>query len=272
LRGDAQERDLSLSSWSVAPGLLPDGGAVGLLTVDPATGNPGAWLWRAGEAMPVRLADCGLYALSPDGRNVLCGDGEVGRPRGFRIVPTGPGEATALPRDPIDRYQWGFFTPDSRRVVFTAQEKGRPRRLFVQDAAGGPPRPITPEGVAHEMPRMRGDLVLSRNPEEPGDPWRLYPLDGGEPGPMLWLRAEDFPVGWSKDGRYFLLLESLAFPLRVTRLDLATGERRVSLETRPPDETALSGAVGLEMTPDGRHYVYTYVREPGELFVVEGLR
>jgi len=26
------------------------------------------------------------------------------------------------------------------------------------------------------------------------------------------------------------------------------------------------------MTPEGRHYVYTYIREPGELFVVEGLR
>ena len=156
LRGDARERDLSLASWSVSPGLLPDGGAVGLLTVDEATGSPGAWLWRAGEGVPVRLGDCGLYALSPDGRHVLCGEGEVGRSREFRIVPTGPGESTALPRGPIDRYQWGFFCPDSRRVVFTAQEKGRPRRLFVQDPTGGPPRPLTPEGVAHEMPRMRG--------------------------------------------------------------------------------------------------------------------
>ena len=58
----------------------------------------------------------------------------------------------------------------------------------------------------------------------------------------------------------------------MTRLDLATGERRATLETLPPDETALSGAVGLQMMPDGRHYVYTYIREPGELFVVEGLR
>ena len=214
LRGDARERDLSLASWSVSPGLLPDGGAVGLLTVDEATGSPGAWLWRAGEGVPVRLGDCGLYALSPDGRHVLCGEGEVGRPREFRIVPTGPGESTALPRGPIDRYQWGFFCPDSRRVVFTAQEKGRPRRLFVQDSTGGPPRPLTPEGVAHEMPRMRGNLVLSRNADDPGDPWRLYPLDGGEPEPMPWLRAGDFPVGWSEDARHFLLLESLAFPLR----------------------------------------------------------
>jgi eukaryotic-like serine/threonine-protein kinase len=272
LRGDARERDLSLASWSVAPGLLPDGGAVGLLTLDEATGTPGAWLWRAAEGVPVRLADCGLYALSPDGRRVLCGEGEVGRPREFRIVPTGPGEATALPRGPIDRYQWGFFCPDSRRVVFTAQEKDRPRRLFVQDAGGGPPRRLTPEGVAHEMPRMRGDHVLSRNADDPGDPWRLYPLDGGEPRPMPWLRAGDVPVGWSEDARHFFLLESLAFPLSVKRLDLATGARQAWLETRPPDGTAVSGAVGMEMTPDGRHYVYTYVREPGELFVVEGLQ
>ena len=189
-----RERDLSLASWSVSPGLLPDGGAAGLLTRDEATGTPGAWLWRAGQAVPVRLADCGLYALSSDGRRVLCGEGEVGRPREFRIVPTGPGEATALPRGPIDRYQWGFFCPDSRRVVFTAQEKGRPRRLFVQDPTGGPPRPLTPEGVAHEMPRMRGgNLVLSRNADDAGDPWRLYPLDGGEPELMPWLHPRRLP-------------------------------------------------------------------------------
>jgi hypothetical protein len=34
----------------------------------------------------------------------------------------------------------------------------------------------------------------------------------------------------------------------------------------------VAGAVGLEMTPDGRHYAYTFVREPGELLVVDGLR
>ena len=272
LRGDTRERDLSPSSWSVSPGLLPDGGAVGLLTSDEATGATGAYLWRAGEAVPVRLADCGLYALSPDGLRVLCGEGEVGRPHGFRVVPTGPGEATALAPGRIDRYQWGFFCPDSRRVVFTAQEKGRPRRLFVQDMSGGSPRPFTPEGVAYETPRIRGDLVLSRNADDPNDPWRLYPLGGGEAKPMPWLRAGDYPVGWTEDGRGFLLLESLAFPLRVTRLDLATGARRTRLETRPPDDTAVHGAVGMEVTPDGRHYVYTYVREPGELFLVEGLR
>jgi len=58
----------------------------------------------------------------------------------------------------------------------------------------------------------------------------------------------------------------------VVRVDLDTGARRTWLETRPPDDTAVSGAVGMEMTPDGRYYVYTYVREPAELFLVEGLR
>jgi hypothetical protein len=272
LDGDARERDLSLASWSVAPGLVPDGSAAGLLTLDTATGRPGAWLWRSGEAVPVRLADCGLYALSPDGRRVLCGEGEIGKPREMRVVPTGPGEAVTLPRGAIDQYQWGFFCPDSRRVVFTAQEKGRPRRLFVQDTAGGSPLPFTPEGVAHEMPRMRGDLVLSRDPLRPADPWRLYPLSGGEPADMPFLSPGDSPVGWTEDGRGFFLLETLGFPLRVLRLDLATGERRPWLEVRPPDETAAAGAVGLEMTPDGRHYAYTFVREPGELLVVDGLR
>jgi hypothetical protein len=119
---------------------------------------------------------------------------------------------------------------------------------------------------------MTATHVLSRSMEDPADPWRLYPLEGGEPRPMPWLRASDWPLAWDRDGASLFLVESLEFPLRVVRLDLASGARRAWIETRPPDETAVVGAVGMELTPDGCCYVYTYLRDPGELFLAEGLR
>ena len=271
LRGDTTERDLSLTNWNVAPSLLPDGSAVGILTIDEA-GGPGAYLWRAGDTVPVRLADCGLHSLSPDGLRVLCGEGDVGKPREFRVVPTGAGETRTLPRGSIDRYQWGFWCPDNRRVIFTGSEAGRPRRLFIQDTDAGPPRPLTPEGIAFDNVRMTGEHVLSRRQGDPSDPWRLYPLAGGEPKSMPWLRPSDFPICWSADKRLLFLLESLAFPLRVKRLDLRTGSREPRLELRPPYDSAAPTAIGMELTPDGAYYAYTYAREPGELFLVEGLR
>ena len=131
---------------------------------------------------------------------------------------------------------------------------------------------MTPEGVAWDYPRFAGRSVLSRNPNEPGDPWRLYPLDGGEAEATPWLNAGDAPLGWSEDGRHFYAYAASVFPVTVERLDVGSGHREPWLELVPPDSASLGRLLGMEITPDGRHYAYTYARQPSELILVEGLR
>lgn len=285
LAGDERERDLSVTDWTIATSIRPDGSAVALHTVDHSTGEAGAFLWRAGEPLPVRLGDCAFHDLSPDGRWALClFEEEHGKE--MRVLPTGPGEARVLPRGEIEAYQWGWWSPDSRHVVFTAQAAGESTRLFVQDTREGPPRPLTPEGVAYDFPRFKGMSVLSRNQGDPDDPWRLYPLDGSEPEPVPWLGNEDEPVRWSDDGRYLftysspgvpLSLESLdsrtgrGFPVALERIDTRTGQRQPWLDLQPPDSASLVGLLGLAMAADGRHYVYTYIGKPSALTLVTGL-
>ena len=55
----------------------------------------------------------------------------------------------------------------------------------------------------------------------------LVPIEGGEPRPVAGFRDGDRPIGWEPDGRSFLVHEyHSTWPLRLVRLDLATGARQ----------------------------------------------
>jgi hypothetical protein len=59
--------------------------------------------------------------------------------------------------------------------------------------------------------------------------------------------------------------------LRVYRLELASGHRELWKEYLPdPSQTA--GLVQLALTPDGKSYAYTYVRNFSDLYLVEGVK
>jgi hypothetical protein len=63
-------------------------------------------------------------------------------------------------------------------------------------------------------------------------------------------------------------------PFRVFRVDVATGRREPWLDTSPSDPAGVDTSfwTGTALTPDGRFYVYAYVRTLSDLFLVEGLR
>jgi hypothetical protein len=65
---------------------------------------------------------------------------------------------------------------------------------------------------------------------------------------------------------------SRSAPASVSRLDLATGEKKPWRELLPPDSVGVQGVADIIGTPDGKAYAYSYYRRLSELFVVEGLR
>jgi len=62
-------------------------------------------------------------------------------------------------------------------------------------------------------------------------------------------------------------------PFRVFRVDVVSGSREPWLDTSPPDPAGITPewTQGGTLTPDGRHYVYSYSRTFTDLFLVEGL-
>jgi hypothetical protein len=61
------------------------------------------------------------------------------------------------------------------------------------------------------------------------------------------------------------------FPLRVHKLEIATGKKELWKELIPADPAGMEVSAVLP-TPDGRAYAYEYSRTLSDLYVVHGIR
>jgi len=103
----------------------------------------------------------------------------------------------------------------------------------------------------------------------------LYPLEGGEPkeGPGLEPGASTLCL--SDDETSLLVSAPRATrtaPLRVERVDLATGRRTLVHEIRPSDLAGVWIARDPLVTPDRRSYAYSYYQWLHSLYLADGLR
>jgi hypothetical protein len=237
-------------------------------------GPRGSTFLRPVDGSPaVRLGDGMSLGLSPDARWVF----SLPDPSQARLflTPTGAGEPRPLGAGKIARYYDAFWLSDGKRVLLAAEEAGRPRRLFIQDLPDGEPRPITPEGVSTFFNAISPDGEwVAAGILEPGALYALYPLTAGEPRPVPGLQPKEQPLGWSGDGRslFVQVADATPLPMRIVKLDLATGHREPWLSLAPLDQAGVTSISDIKLSADGRGYVYTYGRRLGDLYLVEGLR
>ncbi|HUM03246.1 MAG TPA: protein kinase [Thermoanaerobaculia bacterium] len=268
--GGPKERDLSWFDWSLLADLSENGRDV-LFSESGEGGGPGYSVFiRSTDGSPaVRLGEGQALSLSPDGKRVLA----VLHPTADQqlvIHPTGPGEPKAFSL-PNLRVQAAVWLPDSRRFLMTAAEPGHDSRVYLGDAEGGDPKPLTPE--KYRGPRGVNPVdarhFLARGPEG-----MVYvcPIDGGEPVPVPAIGAEDVIVGPSiKEGTVYVR-RGRGLPLRIVRLDLGTGREEEWRELMPADPTGIVDLFGTRVTRDGRYYGYSYGRLLSDLYMVEGLK
>ncbi|HEY6930478.1 MAG TPA: hypothetical protein VJA66_12445, partial [Thermoanaerobaculia bacterium] len=197
-------------------------------------------------------------ALSPDEKWAL-----VVRPSPsphLALLPTGIGEPRDLPVGTPIQYHWASFFPDGKRILIAAQENGKPPRSFIQDLAGGPPRPFAEEG-------MRATLVSPDGREIAGSTLEglhlIYPADGeGRARAIAGAEPGDFLIQWSADGKSILVRGSESRPLTLYRIDLASGARERWKELAPPDPAGFvefeAGPMGVRVTADFRFYAYNF--------------
>jgi Tol biopolymer transport system component len=270
--GEAKERDLTWLDFSIAADLSADGKTL-LFTEQGVAGGPQYAVYiRGTDGSPaVRLGKGAARALSPDGKWALAID--LSPPAQLVLLPTGPGEPHRLPRHAITSYQVGTWMPDGQAVIFVGTEAGHGPRSYIQDLVGGPPRPITPEGVFvfGKVVSPDGRFVVGST----GFESRIYPVEGGDPRSIPGLRPGELSFCWATDGSLYVRppLTTATLPMKIDRLDIATGRRQPWKELGPPD---LAGVTGLSsivaFTPDARGYAYTYIRRLSNLYLVEGLK
>jgi len=268
--GETEERDFSWLDLTVVKDISADGRTL-LFDESGEGGGPGyaVYVRKTDRSLPVRLGEGSAQGLSPDGRWAL--SIRLARPSELVLLPTGAGQPRTLPRGSVQEYHWACFLPDGNRVLLVGNEDGRATRLFVQDVGGGPPRPVTPEGTWMESNTITPDgrFVVAHAAEN-----RLFPLDGGGEGrPVRGLETGDTPLRWSGDGRHlFLRARGAGLPARVVRLDPASGRREAWMALQPDDPTGVVGVGSIVLTPDGRTYVYEYLRALSDLYLVQGMR
>jgi serine/threonine protein kinase/Tol biopolymer transport system component len=267
--GETKERDLSWLDWSVPDDLSPDGKTVVFTEAGEGGGeNYGAYTRNTDGSPAVRLGDGSAYALSPDGKWVISGHLQL--PSQLSLLPTGAGEARPLTHDAINHVRAHWF-PDGKRFAFLGSEPGHGVRLYVQDLDGGAPRAITPEGVSATQWEISpdGKLIAAVGPDQNG---YLYPVDGGDPRPIRGFPQGNIPVSWSADGRSLFTYRAGDLPAKISRLDLATGEKQPWREIMPSDSAGITDIGPILITPDSKSYVYEYGRTLSDLYLVEGFK
>jgi hypothetical protein len=265
--GATRETDLTWLDFSESVALSADGQDLLFIEGGAGAGATGGTYLRKtdGSTAAVRLADGWIrrQALSPDRKMIAqIVDGAV------NLIPVGAGESRTI-RDEGVRYMRPVWFPDGKKLLLMGTSPGRGPRMWMRDLEAGPPRPVTPEGVAAGQISPDGKLVAAADMKT--ERWALYPVDGGEPRVLSGTRpGQDEVIGFDDKGQG-LNVRSGARQIRIERLDLATGKRTFVRDVAPADPTGVSRISALQLTPDGRAYCYSFMRSLSRLYMVDGL-
>jgi serine/threonine protein kinase/Tol biopolymer transport system component len=266
--GAAKEHDLSWLDWST-PGDLSADGSTMLFTEGGEGGGPkyAVYLRKTDGSPAIRLSEGNGAALSPDGKWAAVRPNTAPAP--LLVFPTGVGESKPLFQDSIN-HLWARWLPDGKRMVFSGNEAGHGFRFYVESVEEGNPRPISPEGVNPAvLVSPKGDFVASNGPD---NRIYLYPVAGGDPVTVSGALPDEVPTGWSGDGRLLYVYRFGAIPAKVFQIDLSTGQRKPWKELVPSESAGIDNIRGVELSADGKSYVYGYVRTLSDLYLVEGLK
>ena len=272
--GATKDRELSWFDYSTVGDLSADGTTLLFYEWGEGVGAKSTIFIRKMDGSDaVRLGEGRPLALSRDAQWALAVQDEMSGQ--LALLPTRTGEVRRLPRGAIAEYlDWAVFSPDGRRVYFAARDSSDVRRTYVQDIDGGEPRPVTRDGFVGLLLSPDGRTLATT--DRYGE-YYLYPVDGtSEPLPIPGYVDGDVLLQWSGDGRSLFIREAGNLVLRIHRLDVATGDRRIWKELVPPDPTVVidigSDPGQVRMTADGKSYAYTYWTFEGELYLAQGLK
>ncbi len=259
------ERDLSWLDAGLVNDLAHDGSAIVFSEGGAAVGgNPLVYMRRTRDSQPVQLGAGMFPAIAPNLEWVACLTHDLTQ---ILLLPTGPGESRKLPGT-LARFEYVRWLPDSRGVLFSGAEKGKKKRIYVQDIAGGLPKAISEEGLGVCSAVMTPDgsrCVACGNGRG-----FLLPLAGGAAQAIGGWKPGQEIIGFSPDGRsaYVQVLDSM--PAEVERMELATGRREPWKSFRPANTAGVTGLGPILLSPEQKAYAYNYESVVSELHVLEG--
>jgi len=265
---EKQVRDLSWFDWSIAKDISSDGQSVLFEEgAEPAGLNNAVAIRKVDGSPPIRLGDGTADTLSPDGKWAI--SFLQSGPARLKLLSVGPGQSREIALPELERLQNGsHFLPDGKRIVINGNEPGHPGRTYVVDVAGGKPVPVTPEGVYATLPSPDGKFLAGETADRKLD---LFPLDGGPVRHIPDLDPGYVLAHWSADSKALYVYRTGELPLKIQRLDIATGKTKPVRELVPPDLGGVVSIAPVITNVDASEFAYTYYQAFSVLYVVSGL-
>jgi eukaryotic-like serine/threonine-protein kinase len=261
--------DLSWLDSSLACDLSADGKMV-LITERGEGGglHYSVYLRKTDGSTAVRLGEGYGLALSPDGKWALALQ-HMPTPH-FVLFPTGSGEQKQIGTGKLILTPFARWFPDGSRILYVGNDAGHGAQVFVQNVAGGAPRPITPAGTwGGSAISPDGKQIATVGPDRR---ITIYPSEGGVGRPVPGTSAGDWPIQWSADGAFLYAYRMGELPGHLSRIAVESGKKEPLHPLMPSDPAGIVAIGPVQITADGNSYVYTYHRVLSELYLVTGLK
>ncbi len=272
-----EERDLSWLDNVEFFRFSSDGNQILLGDESEGSGRKHATFIRNVDGSPaVRLGDGDGIVLSPDDKWALSSL----PPNQLRLLPTGTGELQVLSHsDPTGDPKSGIkpptkiradlpaeWFPDGKRIAYIGDDN----RTHLLDLSGND-TVLTETGTTGYLVAPDGQHVLVQTA---AGQYELYPVSGGQPVAVSWLRPQDLPVRFSADGKaLFIAVPKQGSRGRdLFRVELSDGRRTLLWHIQSPNNGISNDAWYVDITPDGTGYAYSYRQKSCALFVVNGLK
>jgi hypothetical protein len=261
--------DISWHDWDVAKDISRDGQSVLFEDASEAAGpNYAVAIRKIDGAPPVQLGEGSAGGLSPDGRWAI--SIITGSPGRITLYPIGPGQPRTIPVSGLERIYNGssHFLADGKRITINGNEPGHAVRCYFVDLESGKLTPVTPEGVTGGLVSPDSRYIIANN----GPVAAVYPIAGGPPHPIPGFEPGLIPVQWSEDDSALYGYLPGQIPLKVFKINLATGVKTLVQELQPETNAGLVMIAPVVVSHDGSRFAYSYYQVFSVLYVISGLR
>jgi len=160
------------------------------------------------------------------------------------------------------------FLPDGKRIVFNGNEPAHPGRTYVVEVSGGKPQPVTPEGVYATVPSPDGRFLAGNTLDHQ---LAVFPVEGGTPHIIPGADPAYVLAQWSADSKAVYVFRPGEVPLRIQRLDVATGKTTPVRELVPADRGGVVSIGPVITNVNATEFVYSYYQTLSVLYVISGL-
>jgi Tol biopolymer transport system component len=265
--GASEEHDLSWLDWSDVRDISADGKEILFDEQGGGAGERyGVFLRKTDGSPAVRLGDGYANQLSEDGRWALSFNFYSDPPQ-LVLLPTGPGQPHPIPASSL-KIRWADLFPDGKRVLIFGSKDNEPGRFYIQQVSSTELRPVGPAAPANNNMAISPEGKTLALLDSDGK-LALFPAHGEAARAIPGVEPGYSPLTWSKDGRE-ILVARLGLPIQIFRLNVATGRATLVKTLTPADSTGIITLGPVTITPDGRYYAYSYIRDLGALYLLTG--